>query len=73
MSAIDDERVRKILGPQSDEGRDKRRAAEKASAQKMTAVREQRKTSSFARLLLLALLATLLFAAVRYLLGAGGF
>jgi hypothetical protein len=69
----EDERVRSILGPKSDEERNRQRAAREASEQKNVEAREQRKTSSFARLLLLALVVTLLFGVARYLLAAGSY
>lgn len=69
--AADDDRVRSILGPQSDKDRNKQRAAQEAAEQQMTQAREQKKTSSFGRFLLVALVVTLLFAAARYLLDAG--
>lgn len=67
----EDERVRSILGPQSDEDRNKERAAKKATEEQMAQAREQRKTGNVGRLFLLVLVVTLLFAAARYLLDAG--
>ena len=67
-SREEEERVREILRPQSDEDRRKRREAIAAAEQQRADARERQKTTNFARWYLLALLGTLLLAAARYLM-----
>ena len=67
-SQEEEERVREILRPQSDEDlRNKHEAMEAAEKQRAEAT-ERRKTTNFSRLLLIALLGTLLLATARYLM-----
>ena len=64
----EEERVREILRPQSDEDRRNQREAMEAAEKQRADSRERQKTTNFARWLVLALLGTLLLAAVRYLM-----
>ncbi len=65
----EEERVREILRPQSDEDRRNKREAMEAAEKQRADATDWRKTTNFSRLLLLALLGTLLLAAARYLMG----
>jgi len=64
----EEERVREILRPQSDEDRRNQREAMEAAEKQRAEATERQKTTNFARLFVLALLGTLLLAAVRYLM-----
>ena len=64
----EEERVREILRPQSDEDRRNQREAMEVAEKQRADARDRRKTTKFARLLLIALLGTLLLAAARYLM-----
>ena len=65
----EEERVREILRPQSDEDRRNQREAMEAAEKQRAEATERRKTTNFATWFVLALLGTLLLAAARYLLG----
>ncbi len=65
----EEERVREILRPQSDEDRRNQREAMEAVEKQGAEATERQKTTNFSRLLLIALLGTLLMAAARYLMG----
>ena len=64
----EEERVREILRPQSDEDRRNKREAMEAAEKQRAEATERRKTTNFSRLLLIALLGTLLLATARYLM-----
>ncbi len=64
----EEERVREILRPQSDEDRQNKREAMEAAEEQRAEATERRKTTNFSRLLLIALLGTLLLATARYLM-----
>ena len=65
----EEERVREILRPQSDEDRRNKREAIAAGQKQRAETRERQKTTNFATWFVLALLGTLLLAVARYLMG----